>query len=83
MPDAPLSRCIRAALDLVHAEWTSWTVPDHKGAQYAVMAAAVRKIADDYGWSLSNVMVWCDYCAIPQLCLASQQLAIRSLVKCV
>lgn len=60
-------------------QWTSWTEPDPTGKQYKVMAAAVRAIAASYNWPLERVLVWVDYCSIPQRCVASQKNAIRSL----
>ena len=60
-------------------QWTSWSAPDPSGAQLRVMKAAVRHVAAVHGWSLDAVMVWVDYCSIPQGNAACKQQAIASL----
>ena len=60
-------------------QWTSWSLPDPSHAQLAVMHAAVKHVASTHGWSLEDVMVWCDYTSIPQSNEACMQQAISSL----
>ena len=60
-------------------QWTAWSAPDPSGTQLRVMKAAVRHVAAVHGWSLDAVMVWVDYCSIPQSNAACMQQAISSL----
>ena len=76
-------------------QWTSFSVPDVTGKQYAVMCAAVRKIAEEKlpanakseaggrEAALLNLLpcihVWVDYSSIPQHGSETTHLAIQSL----
>lgn len=62
-------------------QWTSFTVPDPSGNQYASMCSSVKSLAKEKGWdeSLKDVFIWVDYSCIPQANASTQNLAIRSL----
>jgi len=60
-------------------QWTSWQHPDPTNTQYKVMVAAVEHVAQRMGWDLNRVLVWADYCAIPQSNESEQLEAIKSL----
>lgn len=62
-------------------QWTSFTLPDPSGIQYAGMCTAMKELAQRNGWDASckDVFVWVDYSSIPQANPSTQNLAIRSL----
>ena len=62
-----------------YGQWTSWNHPDPTRTQYKAMVAAVRHVAEQMGWPLENVLVWADYCSIPQSNESEQLEAIKSL----
>jgi hypothetical protein len=61
-------------------QWTSFDHPDHTGAQYAVMIAALREVIESNGWSVGATLVWVDYASTPQRNKHTQKLAISSFV---
>lgn len=63
----------------VSHQWTNLGAPDDQCIQLPVMVAAVRKVAEENGWDLSDVWIWVDYSCIPQKHKPSQASAIRSL----
>ena len=61
-------------------QWTANDEPDHTGAQYKVMVAALHKLLEEYSWERSRVRVWVDYASTPQANRDTKDLAINSFV---
>jgi len=60
-------------------QWTSFTAPDHTGAQFDTCVASLRELAERNGWALKDTFCWVDYSCIPQANPSTQTLAVRSL----
>ena len=60
-------------------QWTSFTEPDPTGAQYRVMLSSIAHVMDVEDWDPDRVLVWCDYCSVPQGHKGMQGFAINSI----
>lgn len=60
-------------------QWVAFEAPDPEGEQYAVMVAALDKIASQEKREVEDIYVWVDIFSIPQECRTVQKLAIVSL----
>lgn len=60
-------------------QWLSRGYPDPTGSQFRDMAYAVEEIARQRRIEINHILIWIDYCSIPQSSPEQQQLAINSL----
>ena len=60
-------------------QWTSFTEPDPTGDQYRVMLSSIAHVMDVEDWNPDRVLVWCDYCSVPQGHKGMQGFAINSI----
>jgi hypothetical protein len=66
-------------LVFISHQWTSGGKPDHTGSQYQAMMEGIAELGKRMGVADDKILVWADYCSIPQKCKATQQLAISTL----
>ena len=60
-------------------QWTSFSEPDPTGDQYRVMLSSIAHVMDVQDWNPDRVLVWCDYCSVPQGHKGMQGFAINSI----